>query len=149
MEILYNNRQEEIEITNNYKESIRVAISMCLQMENVNDNVEISISFVTNNEIKELNRTYRNVDKETDVLSFPMDDEEEEDGTIILGDIVISSEKIIEQAKEYGHSIEREMIYLVVHSMFHLLGYDHIKENKKDVMRGKEKEVMKKIKLFK
>ncbi len=149
MEILYNNRQEKIEITNKYKESVQLAASMCLEIENMNDNVEISISFVTNDEIKELNKIYRNVNKETDVLSFPMDDDEEQDGTIILGDIVISSEKIVEQAKEYGHSFEREMIYLVVHSMFHLLGYDHIEENEKSIMREKEKEVMKKIKLFK
>jgi len=78
----------------------------------------------TNEEIKDLNKEYRNVDSETDVLSFPMN--EEFDGVNILGDIVISTQKIIEQADEYKHSKEREMIYLIVHSMLHLLGYDHM-----------------------
>ena len=76
-----------------------------------------------------------------------MDDEF--DGTIILGDIVLSTQKIIEQAKDFGHSLEREMLYLTVHSMLHLLGYDHMNADEKDEMRLREKEIMKELKIFK
>ena len=110
---------------------------------------EVSVSFVSNEEIRELNRDYRNVDSETDVLSFPMDDDDEFDGVIILGDIVLSTQRIIEQANEFGHSLEREMIYLTVHSMLHLLGYDHMTTSEKEEMRQREKEIMKELQLFK
>lgn len=147
MVVYFNDRQDIIEITDDHKKSIKKAISKCLSVENKSNNYEVSISFVTNEEIKTLNNTYRNINKETDVLSFIMD--EETDGIIILGDIVISTEKASEQAKDFGHSIERELIYLVIHSMFHLLGYDHMTDDQKDEMRKKEKEVVKELKIFK
>lgn len=103
---------------------------------------EVSVSIVTPEEIKVLNREYREVDQVTDVLSFPM--EFEMDLPIkLLGDIVINIEKIKSQALEFNHSEERELSYLTVHSMLHLLGFDHIEDGEREVMRKKEKEIMK------
>lgn len=149
IEVLFDNRQAVLEITEENKKALENAIEVTLETERAAGDFEVSVSFVTNEEIKELNRMYRNVDSETDVLSFPMDDEEDPDGVIMLGDIILSTEKIIEQAGEFGHSLEREMIYLTVHSMLHLLGYDHMEEEEKEEMRAMEKEVMKALKLFK
>jgi probable rRNA maturation factor len=146
MEVLVNNRQEIKKISNEDIEFIEKAVEICLIEENHSSNVEVSLSFVDNNEIKHLNKQYRNKDYPTDVLSFPLNDNI--DGTIILGDIVISIEKVIEQASEYQHSYKRELIYLLVHGMFHLLGYDHIKEDEKKIMRAKEKRVIEKLQLF-
>ena len=110
----------------------------------------ISVSFVDKAEIKKLNKEYRGVDKVTDVLSFPLyesgcipePDELEEGEELALGDVVICEEVCEAQAKEYGHSIEREIIYLFTHSVFHLLGYDHETEDDKADMRAREEEVM-------
>lgn len=145
--VLFDNRQEVLEITTDNEDAIKTAVEVVLSEENLTGNFEVSVSFVTNEEIRELNKDYRNVDSETDVLSFPMDDEF--DGITILGDIVLSTEKIIEQAKDFNHSLEREMIYLTVHSMLHLLGYDHMDSDEKTDMRDKEKEIMKILKIFK
>ncbi|MFS8541326.1 MAG: rRNA maturation RNase YbeY, partial [Tissierellales bacterium] len=117
--------------------------------ENRNLDYEISLTFVDNDEIRELNKLYRGIDKETDVLSFPMEEGEKIYCGNMLGDIVISAEKALEQSKEYGHSLLREIVYLAVHSMFHLLGYDHMTEEDKEIMRSKEKEVMRNLKIFK
>ena len=114
------------------------------------DNVEISLSFVSLEEIHELNREYRGVDSPTDVLSFPMFDELEEleemqnqdMGELPLGDVVICMDKIRQQAEEYGHSEERETAYLFTHSVLHLLGYDHMTDEDKKEMRAREEEVM-------
>ena len=145
--VLYDNRKDAIEITADKEDAIKKAIEAVLIKEGLKGDFEVSVSFVTNEEIKDLNKEYRNVDSETDVLSFPMN--EEFDGVNILGDIVISTQKIIEQADEYKHSKEREMIYLIVHSMLHLLGYDHMDTDEKSVMRSKEKEIMKELNIFK
>lgn len=108
------------------------------------DNIEISVSFVTNLEIREINKNFRNIDRVTDVLSFPVEFEFSEKGMpLVLGDIVISTETATEQAKEFGHSFEREILYLVCHSMFHLLGYDHIVEEDRKIMRQKERKLWK------
>ncbi|NLJ57479.1 MAG: rRNA maturation RNase YbeY [Tissierellia bacterium] len=147
IDILFNDRQDLLEITKDNEKLIEKAVETVLDMEELRGDFEVSISFVSNEEIKELNRDYRNVDSETDVLSFPMDDEF--DGVTILGDIVMSTEKIIEQANDFNHSLEREMIYLTVHSMLHLLGYDHMSEDEKQEMRAKEKVIMKNLNLFK
>lgn len=146
--VLFDNRQGIIEITEQNMKAIEKAVEASLKVEGCEGDYEISVSFVTNEEIRELNRNYRNVDSETDVLSFPMDDDVFE-GTIILGDIVLSTERIIEQAKDFGHSLEREMLYLTVHSMLHLLDYDHMTDEEKETMRKKEKEVMKELQVFK
>lgn len=148
IDVLFDNRQDIMEITEENIKAIEYAVSTVLKAENAEGNFEVSVSFVTNEEIRELNRDYRNVDSETDVLSFPMDDDEF-NGTIILGDIVLSTQRIIEQANEFGHSLEREMIYLTVHSMLHLLGYDHMSNSEKEEMRLREKEIMKELQLFK
>ena len=105
----------------------------------------VSVTFTDKNGIRELNRDYRGVDSVTDVLSFPQyDDFDEisEDGEILLGDVVICKERAAEQAREFGHSLDREMIYLFTHSILHLLGYDHMEEEEKREMRLKEEEVM-------
>ncbi len=146
--VLFDNRQGIIEITDENMKAIEKAVEVSLKVEKCEGDYEVSVSFVTNEEIRELNRDYRNVDSETDVLSFPMGDEMFE-GTIILGDIVLSTERIIEQANDFGHSLEREMLYLTVHSMLHLLGYDHMNAEEKETMRKKEKEVMKELQVFK
>ena len=149
IEVLYDNRQDFMEITKDDEKAVREAACKVLETEGCEGDYEISVSFVTNNEIKELNRDYRNVDSVTDVLSFPMDDEEDPEGVVMLGDVILSTEKIKEQAEEYGHSLRREMTYLTVHSVLHLLGYDHMEEDEKSEMRGREKEVMKELEIFK
>ena len=110
----------------------------------------ISVSFVDKEEIHRLNNQYRGVDRVTDVLSFPsyeagqipVESELEEDEELALGDVVICEEVCEEQAAEYGHSVQREIIYLFVHSVFHLLGYDHETEEDRQDMRAREEEVM-------
>ena len=106
------------------------------------------MTFVSLEEIHELNREYRQVDSPTDVLSFPQFDDLDdlpEEGEIMLGDVVICSDRAKEQAEEFGHSFEREIIYLFVHSVLHLLGYDHMEEDEKRIMRRREEEVMERI----
>jgi probable rRNA maturation factor len=145
--VLFDDRQDFLEITKDNEKAIENAVAAVLTEEDLQGDFEVSVSFVTNEEIKELNRDYRNVDSETDVLSFPMDDEF--DGVNILGDIVLSTQKIIEQANDFNHSLEREMLYLTVHSMLHLIGYDHMNDDEKKEMREKEKVIMKNLKIFK
>lgn len=127
--IFYDNRTD-CEIGEDIKSIIENVITETLVYENYTQNVEISLSFVTNDEIKMLNNQYRDKDKITDVLSFPLGDENPETKEIMLGDIVISLDKAREQANEYGHEFKREIGFLTVHSMLHLLEYDH--ENKED-----------------
>lgn len=146
--VLFNNRQDVLDITKEHKNKIRIAIRETLKAQRERGDFEVSVSFVSNDEIQNLNKDYRNKDSVTDVLSFPLDDVGE-DGYRILGDIVVSTKKIIEQAIEYNHSFDRELIYMVVHSMLHLLGYDHHKTLEKKEMRSREKLIMQKLKLFK
>ena len=122
------------------------AAEYCLDLEQVDqERTEISVTFVEGEEIRNLNREYRDTDKVTDVLSFPQfDDLDEipEFGEICLGDVVICKDRALEQAEEFGHSFEREIIYLFTHSILHLLGYDHMEEDEKKEMRQREEEVM-------
>lgn len=148
-QVLFDNRQDFMEIKEENMKAIEKAIEATIEVEQAEGNFEVSVSFVTNKEIRELNKIYRNVDSDTDVLSFPMDDEEDPEGVIMLGDVILSTQKIIEQAQYFGHSLEREMIYLTVHSMLHLLGYDHMTDDEKEEMRDREKAVMKSLQLFK
>lgn len=143
-----NNRQDKYDITEEMENLIERVIKEVLKIEGKTDDYEVSISFVDNNEIKVLNRDFRGVDIETDVLSFPIEDKFDF-STPILGDIIISMEKADEQAKEYGHTIDREVAYLIAHSMFHLIGYDHMNDEEKTIMRDKEKQVMRNLKIFK
>ncbi|MFQ8920423.1 MAG: rRNA maturation RNase YbeY [Clostridium paraputrificum] len=158
--IYTDNRQEKIEVTKELVKELEHTIEFALKEEEVNIPFEISLLFVDNDEIREINNETRNIDKETDVLSFPMldypkdkafkdvyknyeFDETYMDGEeLVLGDIVLSLEKALEQSKEYNHSFKREASYLVVHSVLHLLGYDHMEEDEKKVMRKREEEIL-------
>ena len=129
------------------------AAAFALEEEGIEAECELSVSFVSLEEIHRLNKESRSVDRPTDVLSFPMyerdeiplEEELEEGESIELGDVVICEDKAREQALEFGHSYERELIYLFVHSVFHLLGYDHEDEGEKKEMRAKEESVMEKL----
>ena len=149
MAILIDNRDVEFDIPKSIFKDFEDASKVILEMENINDEVEISVSFVNDEEIKQLNRDYRDKDKVTDVLSFPTEMNYHIEGLpVILGDVVICLNRAKEQSEEFGHSFERELVYLFVHSMFHLLGYDHIDEDDKVLMRKKEKEALKRIGIF-
>lgn len=149
MEILIDNQNNLIELDEKFEEQIQNAIKTSLEHLGFGLNYEISISIVNEDKIRKLNKEYRNNDSVTDVLSFPLfeGDDIPEEG--MLGDIVICVERVKEQAKDFNHSEERELIYLTVHSLLHLLGYDHIEEDDKLEMRTKEKEIMKKLGIFK
>ena len=134
-------------------ELIQNIVKTCLKEEKLKDlGYYISITLTNPNEIRKINNLYRNIDKETDVLSFPMFEQEEIDELRekqkksnideVLGDIIISIEKVEQQAKEYGHSFERELSYMVVHGFYHIIGYDHIEESDKKVMRAKEEYIL-------
>jgi len=148
MEIIFD---EERKPENPLIEKMATAGRLCLLKENIpEDRVEISVSFVSPDEIRLLNKMYRGVDAITDVLSFPQFevlDEIPKDGAFSLGDIVICSEQALLQADEFGHSAERELIYLFVHSLAHLMGYDHMNEEEKAEMRGFEEEIMEQLNL--
>ena len=148
MIIQTSNRQEDFQIDDELTSDIEKSIRICLLQELNDDNYEISLSFVSEAEIRKLNRDYRDKDSVTDVLSFPLDDDFAIQ-TNLLGDIIICCKRAIEQAKEYNHSIKREIVYLVVHSMFHLLGYDHIDDSDRIIMRNKEKLALKEIGIYK
>ncbi len=147
MDLLIQNEQK-LEVDEFYSD-IEKAIVTVLKTEQHSENVEVSLTFVTNERIRELNRDYRGMDHETDVLSFPIDDFFEVDGPLLLGDIVISVEKALEQAQDFGHSLKREILYLTVHSMLHLLGYDHMEESDAVLMRASEKKIMNELKVYK
>ena len=147
MEIYYDDRQDDIEITEEIKNLIEKSIAAVLKVENLDENVEVSVSFVGDEEIRDLNRDYRGVDKSTDVLSFPMDDEFIIDNRI-LGDVIINTRRVMEQAEELGQSEERELSYLTVHSILHLLGYDHMEDEDKREMREREKLAMKELSIY-
>ncbi|MDD6191052.1 MAG: rRNA maturation RNase YbeY [Firmicutes bacterium] len=127
------------------------AAEMCLDREELShENAEISLSFVNLDEIHVLNREYRGVDRPTDVLSFPMYESFEDiddEMPYLLGDVVICMDKVESQAAEFGHSREREAVYLFTHSILHLLGYDHEEESDRKVMRGIEEEIMEEMKI--
>lgn len=159
------NRQNKLEVTEQFINKITEVCNFALKEEEVLCEYQISLLFVDNNEIREINKETRNIDRETDVLSFPMldfdykkvfkdmyvnyvFDETYKDGDeLVLGDMVLSLEKAMEQSVEYGHSYEREVSYLVVHSILHLLGYDHIDEDDKKIMRKREEEILNKLRI--
>ncbi|KAB2952280.1 rRNA maturation RNase YbeY [Heliorestis acidaminivorans] len=127
----------------------QLAFACLEEVEYPVDDVEISLLLTNDHKIKELNKSYRNIDKATDVLSFAMEEQSDEELDFddptegqILGDIVISLDRAKEQAEEYGHTLERELGFLFVHGMFHLLGYDHETEEEKEEMRVLEEKVL-------
>lgn len=133
-----------------FLEIINKSIEKTLEVMDLNSNYEVSVTLVDGKTIRELNKEYRGVDKVTDVLSFPLDFGSELDMPITpLGDVVINLEKIKEQAEEFGHSEMRELSYLTVHSLLHLLGFDHIADEDRKDMREKEKEIMKALDILK
>ncbi len=143
-------RQKKVKIPSGLRMLIRRACIAVLREEKFQGDAEVSVTFVDNNQIRRLNAKFRDKDSATDVLSFPMGENGEYDlnpstGAKLLGDVVLSMEKAAEQAQEYEHSFEREVCYLTVHSMLHLLGYDHMISEEKAVMRMKEETVMSKI----
>ena len=147
MEIILDDRQDKIKISKELLNKINDIIVECLHYEGYDDNYEVSLSLVDNEEIHQLNRDFRGVDRATDVLSFPLltDDFDIEIEEESLGDIVISLERALEQSIEYNHSFDREVCFLVCHSMFHLLGYDHDTEENTKEMRKKEEDVLNKL----
>ncbi len=150
-EIIY----EDVKPNEQYESTIKKVLKECYEVENlVNSKLIITVTFTTPENIRKINNKYRNIDRATDVLSFPMFEKDELDKKIkeqdficedVLGDIIISVEKVEEQAKEYGHSFERELSYMVVHGFYHLMGYDHIEEKDKVIMRPKEEKVLNRL----
>lgn len=139
------NRQKIVPVSKELRALVKRCCSETLYEEGYTGDFEVSLTFTDNEGIREINRKYREIDRETDVLSFPMTDEGEdftvdpETGCFMLGDIVISLEKALTQAEEYGHSFKREVAFLAVHSMLHLLGYDHERsEEEEREMFGKQ-----------
>ena len=150
-EIVYDGIDEKEE----YKNVIEKVLSQCFKEEKLeNSKLCITVTLTTPETIQEINKRYRNIDRATDVLSFPMFEKDELDKKIqendfenedILGDIVVSVDKVKEQAIEYGHSFERELSYMIVHGFYHLMGYDHIEEEDKKIMRKKEEYILEKL----
>lgn len=145
--IYITNDQDKVEVTQSLRGLIRRAIGHALKYEKFPYDAEVSVTLVDNEQIKELNAEYRNIDRATDVLSFPMyeggeiDESEVLEGEpVSIGDIVLSLERATEQAQEFGHSFERETAFLCVHSVLHLLGYDHElgEEEEKDMFARQE-----------
>lgn len=147
----------EITLSKESEEIIKDIINKVCEVENLPFDTYVSVIITTMEEIREINSSERNIDKPTDVLSFPYltfdenyklidkiskKDYDPEYNAVFLGDMVICDDKIKEQAKEYGHSYERELSYLTVHSMYHLLGYDHEEEDMKKDMRKKEEYIL-------
>ena len=155
LRIYFDNHQDKLPLTYRLKMLVREAIETTLDYEQYGNPCEVSVSFVDNTEIRDLNKKFRGMDKSTDVLSFPLFDYEGEseeppvDEMLgMLGDIVLSLEQADLQAKEYGHSFEREVAFLTVHSMLHLLGYDHeTGEEDETDMFARQEAVLAKMKL--
>lgn len=124
--VILSNEQDKVKLTFSLKRLIKKAIITALDYEDFARPCEVSVTVVDNEAIRKINREHRDIDRPTDVLSFPMFDEDFDDGeAAILGDIVLSLEKAVEQAEAYGHSLRREVAFLTVHSVLHLLGFDH------------------------
>ena len=136
---------------------VEIVLKKCFEEEGLIDSKLImTITFTTPEEIRKINKKYRKIDKATDVLSFPMFEKAELDEKIknkdflyedVLGDVIISIDKVKEQAEEYGHSFERELSYMLVHGFYHLMGYDHIEEEDKKIMRPKEEKILNELKI--
>ena len=148
----------DIEEKEEYKKLIEKVVDTCFKEENlIYTNLYLNVILTNPENIRKANKEYRNIDKETDILSFPMFQKQEIEELIekskteeqvvedVLGDIIISIPRVEEQAKDYGHSFERELAYMVVHGFYHLMGYDHIKEEDKKIMRPKEEYILNKL----
>ena len=151
VKVIISNDQKTVKRPRGTRLLVRRCCHAVLDEENFDGNAEVSVTFVDNEKIHELNLKHRNIDRETDVLSFPLGengvyDVDLDTGAKLLGDIVISIPKAMEQAEEYNHSLQREIGFLTVHSMLHLLGYDHVDGGLQQVhMREKEETVLTKL----
>ncbi|QUH31727.1 rRNA maturation RNase YbeY [Vallitalea guaymasensis] len=161
LSIIINNDTEQ-NFSKEYADIINKVIAVSLDQEKCPYEIEVSVTITNNEEIRKINREHRDMDKPTDVLSFPLidftkpsefDDIDEDNdewfdldtGELMLGDIIISLERAYEQAKEYGHSIEREIGFLTAHSMLHLMGYDHIINEEEQVMNAKQQQILNEV----
>ena len=157
--------ETKIELNLPYEDIIKSVINESIDYEKCPYEVEVAVILTDNNEIHNINKEHRDVDSPTDVLSFPMVDYESpsnfegiedkvedyfdpDSGELILGDIVISVEKVIEQAKQYGHSNKRELAFLVAHSMMHLFGYDHMAVEEATIMEAKQNDILNNLSIF-
>ena len=148
---------QDVQINSEYEKIIEQVLTKCFQEENMDKlGLYVSVTLTCPSYIKKINSEYRKINKETDVLSFPMFEKEEIDKIIseqnnivhdILGDIIISVDRVKEQAIEYGHSFERELSYMIVHGFYHLMGYDHMNDEEKKIMRAKEENILNKLKI--
>ena len=137
------------------EEIIKFVLKKCFEIENMDKlGLYVSVTLTCPSYIRKINKEYRNIDKETDVLSFPMFEKNEIDSMIeaqdnivhdVLGDIIVSVDRVKEQSIEYGHSFERELAYMIVHGFYHLMGYDHMIDEDKVKMRAKEENVLEKL----
>lgn len=146
----YNNEQDKLTPPEDMEQLIEKCTAAALAEEDIEDDAEVSVTLVDNVRIREMNAEFRGIDRETDVLSFPLGDEEgfevdPDADAILLGDIVISLEKAQSQAEEYGHSFGREVAFLITHSLFHLLGYDHMTEDEEKEMFAKQEKVLQRL----
>ncbi|MGN0298466.1 MAG: rRNA maturation RNase YbeY [Lachnospiraceae bacterium] len=153
--------ETELPLEVDYERIINDVVLAALDYEECPYEAEVSVTITDNESIQEINRQFRQIDRPTDVLSFPMVEYEEpgnfdyveedldcfnpETGELLLGDIVLSVEKIKEQAAQYGHSMERELAFLVAHSMLHLMGYDHMQEEERLEMERRQEEILQEL----
>ncbi|HBT63316.1 MAG TPA: rRNA maturation RNase YbeY [Ruminococcaceae bacterium] len=148
IKVIIENKQKTIRIPTGIRLLIRRCCHAALELESFQGSAEIGVSIVDDDQLRQINNEYRNIDSSTDVLSFPMGengnyDKNPETGAYILGDVVLSIERAKEQAEQFGHSLQREIGYLVVHSVLHLLGYDHVDGGLESVrMREREEAIM-------
>lgn len=154
MIINFENDQDKIVLSEYMEKRLHDGLNAVARLHGLTDMTEVDITIVDDEEIHTLNRDYRNVDRPTDVLSFALDEGEEEEPMLLdgpeehlLGDIIISAETAQRQGEEFGHGLEREIVYLAVHGLLHLLGYDHMTDEDKKVMRAKEEEALREIRL--
>lgn len=146
----YSNEQDKLSPPEDFERLIEDCAAAALEEEGIEDDAEVSVTLADNAKIREMNAEFREIDRETDVLSFPLGDEEgfevnPDTDAILLGDIVISLEKAKSQAEEYGHSFRREVAFLLTHSLFHLLGYDHMTPDEEQEMFDKQERVLHKL----
>lgn len=153
MIISMENAQDKIVLGEYLEKRLQDGLNAVAKLHDLDDMTEVDITIVDDEEIHQLNRDYRNVDRPTDVLSFALDEDDEDEPELLegqlhlLGDIIISAETATRQAEEFGHGLEREVVYLAVHGLLHLLGYDHMVEEDKVIMRAKEEEALRAINL--
>ncbi|MGN1341063.1 MAG: rRNA maturation RNase YbeY [Oscillospiraceae bacterium] len=151
IEIFLSNEQDKLDPPQDIEKLIEDCTAAALEEEGIDDTAEVSVTLVDNEGIRQLNNEHRGIDRETDVLSFPLGDDDgyeidPDNDAIMLGDIVISLEKAAQQAEEFGHSYRREVAFLITHSLFHLLGYDHVNgEEEEKEMFGKQEKVLDKL----